>query len=437
MRIAVIGSGIAGLGSAWLLGRDHEVTLFEANDYLGGHTHTHQVQQEGTSYAIDTGFIVYNRRHYPLLTQLFADLGVASQDTTMSFSVRSEANGLEYNAATLNSLFCQRRNLVSPRFYGMLRDLLRFYRTAPALLQADAPEISLGAYLGRERFGAAFRDEHLLPMAAALWSAPPARVLEFPARFLVRFMANHNMLQLRDRPAWRVVCGGSASYVRALRARWRVRERPGCPVRSVRRDPHGVTVTSAAGSERFEQVVLACHSDEALALLADASDAERQVLGAIGYQQNEVVLHTDAALLPRNPRAWAAWNALVPAAPGHACTVSYCMNLLQGVRSRDPFVVTLNPQVPIAPQRVLRRLSYAHPLFTEAAVAAQARRPQVQGQRRTFFAGAYWGHGFHEDGLASAVDVCRHLGVRWGARCTTPDQDVPRHGSGTLAGLAT
>src|ERR1700722_2069955 len=239
MRIAVIGSGIAGLGCAWLLGREHEVSLFEASDYLGGHTHTHKVEQDGRAYAIDTGFIVHNRAHYPLLTQLFTELGVASQGTTMSFSVRNEASGLEYNAASLSALFCQRRNLVSPRFYGMLRDLARFYRSAPALLQEDAPEISLGTYLERERFGAAFRDEHLLPMAAALWSAPAARVLEFPARFLVRFMANHNMLQLTGRPAWRVVCGGSASYVRALRARWRGHERLPSPARPRRRGPGG------------------------------------------------------------------------------------------------------------------------------------------------------------------------------------------------------
>jgi predicted NAD/FAD-binding protein len=437
MRIAVIGSGIAGLGCAWLLGREHEVTLFEANDYLGGHTHTHKVEQDGTAYDIDTGFIVHNRAHYPLLTQLFSDLGVASQGTTMSFSVRSEARSLEYNAATLNSLFCQRRNLLSPRFYGMLRDLVRFYKRAPALLADGAPQISLGAYLARERYGDAFRDEHLLPMAAALWSAPAARVLEFPAHFLVRFMANHNMLQLTNRPAWRVVCGGSASYVRALRARWRVSERLLCPVRSVRREPHGVAVTSAAGTERFEQLIFACHSDQALGLLSDASDAEREVLGAIGYQTNEVVLHTDAALLPRNRRAWAAWNALVPAGAARTCTVSYCMNLLQGVRSRDPFVVTLNPTVPIAPERVLRRLNYAHPLFTRGAVAAQARRAELQGQRRTFFAGAYWGHGFHEDGLRSAVDVCRHLGVRWGVRRASAGEDAPEPGSGTFAGLAT
>jgi uncharacterized protein len=436
MRIAVIGSGIAGLGCAWLLGRDYEVSLFEANSYLGGHTHTHSVEQDGTAYAIDTGFIVHNRAHYPLLTQLFRDLGVASQSTTMSFSVRSEASGLEYNAATLNSLFCQRRNLLSPRFYGMLRDLVRFYRAAPALLADDAPQICLGAYLERERFGAAFRDEHLLPMAAALWSAPTARVLEFPARFLVRFMANHNMLQLTHRPDWRVVCGGSASYVRALRARWRIHERLACPVLSVRRDPNGVSVTSAAGTERFEQVVLACHSDQALGLLADATDCEREVLGAIGYQKNEVVLHTDAAVLPRNRRAWAAWNALVPLERDSPCTVSYCMNLLQGVRSPDPFVVTLNPQVRIAPERVLRRLSYAHPLFTQAAVAAQARRGELQGQRRTFFAGAYWGHGFHEDGLRSAVDVCRYLGVRWGARPASVGEDASAQGTRTFAGLA-
>jgi uncharacterized protein len=415
VRIAVVGAGISGLASAWLLAGEHEVTLFEANDYLGGHTHTHLIERHGARYALDTGFIVHNPRHYPLLTRLFADLGVASQATTMSFSVRNEASGLEYNTTTLNALFCQRRNLLSPRFLGMLRDLLRFYREAPALLEQPAPGPTLAAYLEEHGYGCAFRDEHLVPMACALWSAPAHAVLAFPAQFLVRFMANHQMLQLSGRPGWRVVCGGSASYVRAMRARWRVRERPACAVRSVRREPAGVSIESAAGAEHFDQVVLACHSDQSLKLLADASPAEREVLGAIPYQQNAVLLHTDASVLPRNPRAWAAWNAFIPAKPADACTVSYCLNLLAGVRSREPFIVTLNRTAGIDPHKVLRYLSYAHPLYSAGAVRAQARRAEIQGRQRTWFAGAYWGWGFHEDGLASAVEVARALGVRWGA----------------------
>ena len=413
MRIAVVGSGIAGLGAAWLLGRAHEVTLFEANDYLGGHTHTHDVEQDGCRYAVDTGFIVHNAAHYPLLTRLFAELGVATRDTQMSFSVRNECSGLEYNATRLGTLFCQRRNLVSPRFYGMLRDIVRFYREAPELLDSGAPDPTLAEYLDARRYGAAFRDDHLVPMAAALWSAPPGAVLGFPARFLVRFMANHHMLRLSGRPPWRVVVGGSATYVRALGARWRVRVRTGCPVRSARRDDAGVTLDSAAGRERYDRLVLACHSDQALRILADASSAERAVLGAIGYQRNEVVLHTDATFLPTRRRAWAAWNALVPDVADRPASVSYCMNLLQGLESRAPFVVTLNPSRPVDTARVLRRLAYEHPLFTPAAVAAQARRTEIQGRRHTWFAGAYWGFGFHADGLRSGVEVARALGVDW------------------------
>ena len=417
MRIAVVGSGIAGLASAWLLSRRHEVTLFEANDYLGGHTHTHDIEVAGERLAVDTGFIVYNESHYPLLTRLFAELGVRSQPTTMSFSVRNGATGLEYSATSLDTLFCQRRNLVSLRFWGMLRDLLRFYREAPALLSRVAAGPTLGEYLAAGHYGSAFRDEHLVPMAAALWSAPAERVLEFPAQYLVRFMANHQMLQVRGRAPWRVVSGGSNSYVRAMRARWQVQERLNCPAQTVRRAAGRVQVASRVGTESFDQVVLACHSDEALALLADATDRERQILGAMAYQDNEVVLHTDASLLPRNRKAWAAWNAYLPATPTQACTVSYCMNLLQGLATSEPLVVTLNRTHAIDPTRVLRRMQYRHPVYTHQAVAAQARRGEIQGERQTWFAGAYWGWGFHEDGLRSAAQVCAALMSRdaaWG-----------------------
>ncbi|WP_314105009.1 FAD-dependent oxidoreductase [uncultured Stenotrophomonas sp.] len=412
MRIAVIGSGIAGLASAWWLSQRHEVTLFEANDYLGGHTHTHQVEVDGQVHAVDTGFIVFNPTHYPLLTALFDDLDVASQPTTMSFSVHSERSGVEYNATSLDTLFCQRRNLVSPRFWGMLRDLRRFYREAPALLHSTDEGPSLGEFLDAGRYGGAFIQEHLLPMASALWSAPIASLAHFPARYLVQFMANHQMLQISGRPEWRVVSGGSARYVDALRRRWRVRERLESRVLGVERHEHGVRVLTAEGLEGFDQLVLACHSDQALALLSDADACERSVLGAIGYQPNEVVLHTDARLLPRNRKAWAAWNAHVPRDPMAPCSVSYCMNLLQGIDTPTPLVVTLNRTEAIDPAKVLRTLHYAHPVHDHDMVRAQARWTEVQGRRRTWFAGAYWGWGFHEDGIRSArrvVDALQSL----------------------------
>lgn len=409
MRIAIIGSGVSGLACAWRLGQAHEVTLFEANDYLGGHTHTHDIELDGSTYRIDTGFIVHNPRHYPLLHQWFDELGVASQPTTMSFSVRNATSGLEYNATTLDTLFCQRRNLFSPRFIGMVRDLLRFYREAPALLHDPAPGPSLGDYLAEHRYGAAFRDEHLVPMASALWSSPADAILQFPAQYLVRFMANHQMLQVDDRPEWQVVRGGSRTYIEAARKRWRVNERLSCPVHAVWRHADGVQVRTAHGEEAFDHVVFACHSDQALTLLRDPSGAEREILGAIPYQVNDTVLHTDASVLPRNRKAWAAWNAFIPGSSSADCTVSYCMNLLQRIESPRPFIVSLNQTAQIDPAHILRRMSYAHPVYTEATVRAQQRKAEIQGVRRTWFAGAYWGWGFHEDGMRSALDVVQGM----------------------------
>ncbi len=413
MRTAVIGSGIAGLASAWLLSREHEVTLYEANDYLGGHTHTHAVEIGDRHYSVDTGFIVFNPPHYPLFSKMLDELGVESQPTTMSFALKNERSGLEYNATDLSGLFCQRSNLVSPRFLRMLRDIFRFYREAPALLELPGDGPALGDYLDEHGYSAAFRDDHLVPMASALWSSPSTQILSFPAKYLAHFMANHQMLQVRGRPQWRTVKGGSQSYVRGLRKRWNVRERTGCAATSVRRDADGVSVTSAAGSERYDQVVLACHSDEALALLADADAGERTILGAMTYQENDTVLHIDASLLPHNRRAWAAWNALIPKDKNEQCTVSYCMNLLQSLDAPEPIVVSLNRSAQIAPEKILRRMRYHHPVYTQASVAAQRRKAEIQGTNRTWFAGAYWGWGFHEDGMRSAVEVADALGVRW------------------------
>lgn len=415
-RIAVVGSGISGLASAWLLGRRHAVTLYEANDYLGGHTHTHTVRIGDRDHAVDTGFIVFNPAHYPLVTRLFAELGVGSQPTQMSLSVRNETTGLEYNATSLATLFCQRRNLFSPRFFGLIRDILRFNREARAVLSFAGPGPTLGDYLAENRYGAAFRDEHLVPMSSALWSAPPRDVLEFPAKYLVQFLANHEMLQVSGRAPWRVVQGGSSTYIRALTARWNVTTHRGCPVRGIDRMGGDVVVHTLAGSERYDQVVLACHSDQALELLTAPTHAERDILGAIGYQPNSVILHTDTSVMPRRPRAWAAWNALIPEEAGTACTVSYWMNLLQSIESAEPLIVTLNPTRRIDPAKVLRSLQYAHPVYTQASVAARARKAEIQGARCTWFAGAYWGWGFHEDGMRSAVEVAAALEVPWPAR---------------------
>jgi predicted NAD/FAD-binding protein len=413
MRVAVVGSGIAGLSSAWLLSREHEVVLFESEARLGGHTHTHAVEQAGKHYSVDSGFIVHNTHNYPLLTRMFDELGVASQDTTMSFGAQIEATGLEYNATNLNSLFCQRRNLLSPRFLRMVSEILRFYREAGALLKDAGPGPSLGEYLEQNRYSTLFRDAHLIPMASALWSSPSKQVLDFPAKYLVRFMDHHRMLQVDERPQWRVVTGGSSSYIRALESRWNVDVRVACPVQRVTRNENGVSVKHVGGEDHFDAIVMACHSDTALGLLGDADALEHEVLGAIPYQRNEVVLHTDRKILPRNPRAWAAWNAFVPADPSAECSVSYCMNLLQRIESPEPFVVTLNRSAAIDPSKVIARMVYHHPVYTHASVAAQERRMELNGRRNTWFAGAYWGFGFHEDGMRAGVEAAAGLGVRW------------------------
>ena len=418
MRIAVIGAGIAGLGAAYLLGRKHEVVVYEAEQRLGGHTHTHAIELAGEKHAVDTGFIVFNPDHYPLLTRLFGELGVESQPTIMSFAVKNEITGLEYNATNPERLFCQRRNLLRPKFWGMVRDILRFYREAPALLADPAPGPTIGEYLYRGGYGALFIEDHLLPMASALWSSPTETVMDFPAKYLVQFMANHQMLDPGTRKPWQVVRGGSSRYLDKLVPAIRAEFRRGAPVLSLQRDADGVTLRVDGDLSRFDQVVLACHADQALAMLGDASSAETEVLGAMRFQRNDTVLHTDTSLLPRNRRAWAAWNALRlkpdprhPAA--HSCTVSYSMNLLQWLATDTQFIVTLNATQRIDPAKILARMDYAHPLYSHASVAAQARWAEISGARRTWYAGAYWGWGFHEDGLRSGVRVAQALGCDW------------------------
>lgn len=411
MKIAIIGSGIAGNVVARHLHREHDITVFEAAGHVGGHTHTHSISLDGERHEIDTGFIVFNDRTYPNFIALLAELGVESQPSAMSFSVRNERSGLEYNGTSFNSLFAQRHNLFRPSFHHMLRDILRFNRDAPALLDS-AMEIPLGDYLAQERYSRAFIRDYLIPMGAAIWSTDPVRMLSFPARFFVRFFHNHGMLSVNDRPQWRAIRGGSARYVEKLVAPFRSRIRLNTPIETVRRLPDGVMVkVRGAEPERFDQVFLACHADQALRLLADATPLERDVVGAFGYQENEAVLHTDTALLPRARRAWAAWNYHV-APTQSAATLTYNMNVLQSLKSRHTFCVTLNRTADIAPGRIIERLTYEHPLYTPAAVVAQQRQHEVNGVNRTYFCGAYWRYGFHEDGVLSALQAVDHLRQR-------------------------
>jgi uncharacterized protein len=410
MKIAIIGTGIAGNVAARELCRDHDITVFEANDYVGGHTHTVDIELDGRHYAIDTGFIVYNDRTYPGFIRLIEELGVASQTTEMSFSVACPRSGLEYNGSDLNGLFAQRRNLIRPSFLGMIRDILRFNREAVALLQQDIATLTLGEYLQRHAYSDAFINQYLVPMGAAIWSAEPAAILEFPAQFFVRFFNHHGLLSINDRPQWRVIKGGSRGYVEPLIAGFRDRIRLRTPVRQLIRHAGHVELRCAGvAPETFDCVFIATHSDQALGMLADPSVHEQAMLSAIPYQHNDVVLHTDERLLPRRRRAWAAWNYHLSQDAQRPAAVTYHMNTLQGIESRHQFLVTLNADDRIDPSRVLGRYVYHHPVFLPGSVQAQARLETVNGQRRTFFCGAYWRNGFHEDGVQSALTAVRHF----------------------------
>ncbi len=415
MRIAVVGTGISGLVAAHFLAEHHELVVFEAADRLGGHTHTHAIELGGNAYAIDTGFIVFNDWTYPNFIRLLEHLGVPSQASDMSFSVRSSVTGLEYNGHSLDTLFAQRMNLLRPSFIGMVREILRFNRTARTLL--ELPELEAGPtlaqYLERGGYGPRFAQDYLLPMGAAIWSASHRQMLAFPARYFVQFFANHGMLSVDERPAWRVVRGGSSRYLGPISAPFCAAVRLQTPVRSVRRDTNGVEVTTQAGAtERFDAAVLAVHAPQALALLADADPREREVLGAFEYQPNEAVLHTDARLLPRRKKAWAAWNYhQLGVGPDARVAVSYHMNRLQSIDGPEQFLVTLNHTDAIDPARILRRLAYEHPVYSHTAVAAQRRWSAINGARNTWFAGAYWGYGFHEDGVKSGLRVAQALGA--------------------------
>jgi predicted NAD/FAD-binding protein len=410
MRIAVVGAGVSGLVCAHLLRGEHEVTLFEAGDYAGGHTHTVRVDTTDETHHVDTGFIVHNDRNYPCFVRLLDSVGVATQPAPMSFSVSDGRGGLEYNGASANGLFANRANLVSPRFHRMILDLLKFNREAPALIGLNGSGPSLGEFLDEGGYSRAFVERLIVPQASAVWSADPAAMWEFPASFLAEFFANHGMFGFTGRPQWRAITGGSARYVERLVDGYSLHL--AAPVRRVERFDEFVEVT-AEGAEplRFDEVVLAVHSDQALAMLADPSRAESEVLGAIRYQPNDVLLHTDRSLLPRRPRAWASWNFHLQDEPVGRTTVTYHMNRLQTLAADREFCVTLNRNSEVDPAAVIRRLHYDHPVFTPAALAAQERWDAVSGPRRTHYCGAYWGYGFHEDGVVSALRVCERFGA--------------------------
>lgn len=405
MKLAIIGSGISGLVAAYHLRKTCDVSVFEANQYVGGHTNTVTVTVDGRTYDIDTGFIVFNDRTYPNFCELLKELGVKSRPTTMSFSVRSDAENLEYNGSSLQQLFAQKRNMLRPGFYRMVRDIFRFNREAPGLLHADHEEITVGEYLSKHKYSRQFAQHYLLPMGAAIWSCPTDTFGNFPMRFIVEFYQNHGLLSLRDRPTWHVISGGSRRYVEKLTADFRDRIRTGTPVRRVERGPEEVTVHTDESSETFDEVVFACHSDQALRILGEtASQTERAVLGAIPYEPNTATLHTDTSLLPHRRRAWASWNYHVVEGSENA-TLTYNMNILQHIESNHTFCVTLNEDEAVDPDRKLASFRYSHPVFTTERAAAQQRHSELIRKDRTSFCGAYWGNGFHEDGVNSALAV--------------------------------
>ena len=410
MKVAIIGTGIAGNVAAYRLRDKHDITVFEANNYVGGHVNTIDVDDHGTSLSVDTGFIVFNDWTYPKFIDLLEDLEIASKPTSMSFSVRCARSGLEYNGTTLNTLFAQRRNLFRPSFYRMIRDILRFNREAPLAFPSDEHTGLLGEYLDANGYSDEFVDHYLLPMCAAIWSADPSAIGQAPGRFIVRFLENHGLLNVNARPVWRVVEGGSRAYVDKLIAGHRDRIRLSSPVQWIRRDSAGVEIKARGHEiERFDYVFVASHSDQALEMLVDPTPVEKEVLGAIPYQTNEAVLHTDESLLPKRRLAWAAWNYHIAEQHSGPASVTYDMNILQGLESSRTYCVTLNDTARIDPDKIIRHITYDHPLFTREGVVAQSRHAEINGDNRTFYCGAYWKNGFHEDGVVSAMTAIEHF----------------------------
>jgi predicted NAD/FAD-binding protein len=414
MKIAIIGSGISGLSCAYYL-RQHDVTLYESNDYLGGHTATKRVEVASGNYDIDTGFIVYNDRTYPRFIRFLKELGIDGQATEMSFSVRNDSNGLEYNGHSIGTLFAQKRNWLNPRFYTFIREILRFNKLAKQAVEQHSDIQTLGQFLKHHKFNDYFSNNYILPMGAAIWSTSLDDMLAFPLVFFLKFFLNHGLLDINNRPQWYVIPNGSHSYIKAMQPHLQGDIRLSSPVVEVQREPEGVQIKSRLGDsivkDHFDRVIFACHSDQALALLADPSKAEQDILTALRYEMNEVVLHTDASLLPKRQKAWAAWNYRIPnQQTNHELPkVTYNMNILQGVSAPETFCVTLNDTTSINPNSILGKYHYAHPQYSNPALVAQQRRAEINGRNNSWFCGAYWYNGFHEDGLRSAQDVVEAL----------------------------
>lgn len=402
MKIAVVGAGISGIYAAHRLAAHHDVTLYEANRYLGGHTDTHHVTTDYGVMSVDTGFIVFNEHNYPLFSTFLDELGVESQPSDMSFSVSDKASGFEYNATNLTGLFCRRSNLVRPGFYRMLIDIIRFYKRSPRLLGNGDDELMIGEYLDAQGYSREFVDNHIIPMASALWSSPPSTVRRFPARYFVAFLNNHCMLQLNERPLWRTIKGGSSRYVEAFERNFSGLVRLDSPVREVEEKVSGVVVRTSKDSVEFDNVILACHSDQASAMLHNASDRLGTLLAGMPYQYNEVILHTDASVMPDCRKAWASWNVVKPDGDGENHVVTYYMNLLQAIDVSVPLLVSLNAAHCIDKEKILLRRCYHHPVYTPESLRAQRELNECNGRGNVYLAGAYLGWGFHEDGVRSA-----------------------------------
>ena len=411
MRIAVIGSGISGLTAAYLLSEDHEVVVFEANDYVGGHTNTVDVPLNGQDYAVDTGFIVFNKKTYPNFVKLMKRLGVGWQNSLMSFSVQCEKTGLEFSPSSLNSLFIQRRNLVRPSFYRMLWDVVRFKKDSEALLESDDFKLTLAEFLTGKGYSRAFVQHFIIPMGEAVWSADPVKFNEFPARYFAQFFKNHGFLNVKDKPQWLTIKGRSRQYIKPISKSYADQIRLSCPVASVRRQADFVEIHPRnQPAEKFDQVVIAAHSDQALSILNDPTDAEQNILGASPYQENETVLHCDESLLPSKKAAWASWNYHISKEDTGRVAVTYDMNILQSIGAPEEFCVSLNLVKAIDPAKIHRKFVYYHPVYNPGSLAARQSHGQINGENRTYYAGAYWGYGFHEDGVKSALEVTRHFG---------------------------
>ena len=410
MRIAIIGSGISGLTAAYLLNHDHEITLYEANDHIGGHTHTHDIEIEGKIWAVDSGFIVYNERTYPNFIRILDELGVERKPTRMGFSVKSVSNDLEYAGHSLDGLFSQRRNLIRPSFWRMIKSILRFKKESEEQLNELPLDMTIGSFLEKNHYPSEFIEHFIIPMGAAIWSTMPNMMTEIPAVFFIRFFQNHGILAIKDKPTWWVINGGSKNYVKKMTAGFTDRIMVSTPVKRVKRnDSIEIIAGSPQHMTRFDAVVFACHSDQALALLADPSYAENEILRAITYQKNDVLLHTDHSVLPRRRKAWSSWNYQLDSDPERPVALTYNMNILQGLESSVTFCVTLNDPQAVSPDRIIKEITYHHPLITVESISAQKRKNEISGVNNTYYCGAYWHNGFHEDGVVSAMDACELL----------------------------